>query len=593
MPENLNKNIFTRFLAALKMKLKSTRDDADTMSARDHLGFSRLALGRVRPHRRFSALSQRIIAINMIGLVILVGGVLYLNQFRAGLIDARVQSLVTQGQIIAASIAQSAVEREDTPVFDPGAFSRPKPAGCEGPSSLNPAPARAILQRLVVLTATRARLYDTRGCMILDTRDLSSTEVLSYELPPPGQDPIGDFIARIYDWIVGLIPAVDLPVYQEHPEAIGVAYEEVMLALNGNASSAVRVNDQGELIVSVALPVQPFRAVRGVLLLSTIGGDIDTIVRAERLAIVEVFLVALGVSVLLSFLLARTIAAPVRRLALAAEQVRIGISSRIEIPDFRNRRDEIGDLAAALRDMTAALYDRLDAIERFAADVAHDIKNPLTSLRSAVETLMWAKDPDARQRLVTIVQDDVRRLDRLITDISDASRLDAELVRDEVKPVSIASLLKTFADIAAELRKENAPHVELELAEDEKTGLFVRGFEGRLGQVFRNVIDNALSFSPPGGTVWLKAFKTDGRIRITVEDEGPGIPEENLETIFERFYTQRPEEAFGKNSGLGLSISRQIIEAHGGRIWAQNRRAENNTGNQILGARFIIELPAS
>jgi two-component system sensor histidine kinase ChvG len=584
----LKRDGLARPVAALKAAAEKWRGVTARLPT-EEFKFPRLRAMRQRPARRFSALSRRIIAINMVGLVILVGGVLYLNQFRQGLIETRIQSLITQGQIIAAAIAQSpSVEREDTPIYDLGDLMRPRTSGCHGPSSINPAPARAILQRLVVLTATRARLYDSRGCLVVDTRTLTSSQVISYDLPPPGtRNRISIFIARVYDWIVGLVPAVDMPIYRENQSAPGAAYKEVAIASTGTASSAVRVNEQGELIVSVALPVQPFRAVRGVLLLSTIGGDIDTIVRAERLAIVEVFLVALGVSVLLSFLLARTIAAPVRRLAQAAEQVRLGIATHINLPEVR-REDEIGDLSEALQDMTSALYSRIDAIERFAADVAHEIKNPLTSLRSAVETLLWAKDSEARERLTAIIQDDIRRIDRLVTDISDASRLDAELAREETRPVDIAALLATLADISSQLRKDNAPRLELDLPADDKKKLLVNGFERRLGQVFRNILDNAFSFSGSSSTVRVMAYPYEGRVRIVIEDEGPGIPEENLETIFERFYTQRPQEAFGKNSGLGLSISRQIVNAHNGRVWAENKYLDG----KVIGARFTVDLPA-
>ena len=354
----------------------------------------------------------------------------------------------------------------------------------------------------------------------------------------------------------------------------------------------VRVNDRGEVIVSVAVPVQRFRAVRGVLMLSTQGAYIDDMVEAERLAIFKVFLIAAGVMVVLSMLLAGTIAGPVRRLADGAERVRRRIRTRVEIPDFTRRRDEIGHLSGALRDMTGALYTRIEAIESFAADVSHELKNPLTSLRSAVETLPMAKTEANRKRLLEVIEHDVRRLDRLITDISDASRLDAELQRQEAAPVDLAQMLDALVkaanevpgDVAVTLRFEGGPPAAFK----------VPGHDSRLGQVVSNLIDNARSFSPAGGSVRLTCRKLKSEVEILVDDDGPGVRPEALEKIFERFYTDRPEDqGFGQNSGLGLSISKQIVEAHGGRVWVENRVAPAAGGEEpkVLGARFHVRLP--
>lgn len=358
----------------------------------------------------------------------------------------------------------------------------------------------------------------------------------------------------------------------------------------------MRVSPRGELIVSVAVPVQRFRAVLGSLLLSTQGGDIDAIVRAERIAIMRVFLVAATVTMVLSILLAGTIAGPVRRLAAAAERVRRGIKSREEIPQFSERRDEIGHLARTLREMTNALYNRMDAIESFAADVAHELKNPLTSLRSAVETLPLARNPEAQERLMEVIQHDVRRLDRLITDISDASRLDAELARADAAPVDVATLLRTVADFANDRGDPELARVELEITPSRRDHPYrVIGHDSRLAQVINNLVDNARSFSPPDSRVVITATRTADAVVVTVEDEGPGIRAELRDRIFERFYTDRPEaEGFGNNSGLGLSISRQIIEAHRGTIAVENREeVDEETGEiRVLGARFIVSLPA-
>jgi two-component system sensor histidine kinase ChvG len=302
--------------------------------------------------------------------------------------------------------------------------------------------------------------------------------------------------------------------------------------------------------------------------------------------------------VVLSFLLAGTIAGPVRRLAESAQLVRRRIRTRVEIPDLSHRRDEIGHLSGSLRDMTDALYTRIEAIESFAADVAHELKNPLTSLRSAVETLPLAKSDESRSRLLAVIQHDVRRLDRLISDISDASRLDAEMQRHEAQPVELIKLLTTVVGVANE-RRDDGVTVDLKFEGGRPAAFTVLGHDSRLGEVIDNLIDNARSFSPSGGTVRVTCRRVKNEVEITVDDDGPGVPADAVEKIFERFYTHRPDQDFGQNSGLGLSISKHIIEAHGGRIWAENRQpvasAVSTAPDETpapLGARFIVRLPA-
>ena len=546
----------------------------------------------------FSSLTRRIVFLNLAGLVALVVGVLYLTQFRAGLIDARAQSLQVQGEIIAGAIAASATVESDAVTIDPERLLELQAGESYGPPDegqsgiefpINPERVAPVLRRLVSPTKTRARIYDRDGVLILDSRNLYGRgDVLRFDLPPPTAEKPG-LMERAFIAIRRWFGRGDLPLYKELGPENGKGYPEVRQALNGVPTRMVRINDRGEVIVSVAVPVQRFRAVRGALMLSTQGADIDDMVEAERLAIVKVFLVAASVMVVLSMLLAGTIAGPVRRLADGAERVRRRIRTRVEIPDFTRRRDEIGDLSGALRDMTNALYTRIEAIESFAADVAHELRNPLTSLRSAVETLPMAKTDANRKRLLDVIEHDVKRLDRLISDISDASRLDAELQRQEVGSVDLPNLLKALVAAANEITADVT--VTLAFEGGPPAAFKIPGHDSRLGQVVSNLIDNARSFSPPGGNVRVICRRLKNEIEIIVDDDGPGISPDALEKIFERFYTDRPEQGFGQNSGLGLSISKQIVEAHGGRLWVENRSGAGQPP-KVLGARFVVRLPA-
>jgi two-component system, OmpR family, sensor histidine kinase ChvG len=547
----------------------------------------------------FSSLTRRIVFLNVAGLLALVIGILYLSQFRAGLIEARIQSMRVQGEIIAGAIAAQASVDTNTITVSPERLMELPPGQSYGPVddwsvidfSINPERVGPLLQRLVTPTKTRARVYDRDGSLVVDTRLFDrGGDVLRADLPPlDAQQP--RFFERAWIALRGWLGRSDLPLYRELPD--GTGYQEVALALAGHNASTVRVNERGEVIVLVAVPVKRLNTVRGALLFSTQRGDIDQMVERERLAVFKVFLVAAAVMVVLSVFLAGTIADPVRRLAAGAESVRRRIRSRVEIPDFTDRRDEIGHLSGALREMTRALYTRIEAIESFAADVAHELKNPLTSLRSAVETLPLAKTEHSRARLLAVIEHDVRRLDRLITDVSDASRLDAELQRQEAAPIDLIKLLTTVVAVANEVRGENNVRVTLTCEGDART-LTVPGHDSRLAQVLNNLIDNARSFSPDGGTVRIACRRRREQVTIVVDDDGPGIRPDALEKIFDRFYTDRPHQGFGQNSGLGLSISRQIVEAHGGRIRAENRvgTADGSGAPGVLGARFVIRLPA-
>jgi two-component system sensor histidine kinase ChvG len=553
----------------------------------------------------FSSLTRRIVFLNVAGLLALSIGINFLSEFRAGLIDARVQSLLVQGQIIAGAIAASAtVETDSSLTIDPDKLLELHPGESYGPSEealygidfpINPERVAPVLRRLVSPTKTRARIYDRDGVLLVDSRNLFGRgDVLRFDLPPPDAEKPG-FFERAFIALRRWLGRGDLPLYHELGALNGRGYPEVAQALNGQNASMVRINDRGDVIVSVAVPVQRFRAVRGALMLSTQGADIDDMVEAERLAILKVFLVATAVMVVLSILLAGTIAEPVRRLADAAESVRRRIRSRVEIPDFTRRRDEIGHLSGTLRDMTNALYSRIEAIESFAADVAHELKNPLTSMRSAVETLPLARTEESRGRLLNIIQHDVQRLDRLISDISDASRLDAELQRQEAAPVDMTKLLNTLVSVANEVKRDDGVKVTVRFEGGTGPRAFeVPGRDSRLGQVVDNLIENARSFSPPEGTVRVTCRRLKTNIEIVVDDDGPGVQPDAFEKVFERFYTDRPHQGFGQNSGLGLSISKQIVDAHGGTIWVENRPgpADEQGEATVAGARFIVRLPA-
>ncbi len=561
-------------------------------------------LGRGGTRRRVSPLTLRILAVNVLALVLLMAGLLYLGRYQDRLIQAETEALETEARIFASALGEGAVNR---------ILTAPSPTGDEGGERFELAPelARPMIRRLAEATATRTRLYDIDGLMLSDSRVLvgSQGRIEIRELPsPPAGDPLSRAINDLYTRLIDVVPSREgLPVYREQP---GEPNADVERALGGEAAATVwRVDGAGgdpELLLTVAVPVQRYREVLGAVLLTRGGGEIDRAIRSVRFDILRVFAVALLVTVGLSFYLAGTIARPIRRLAQAADRLRTSHGRHAEIPDLTRRGDEIGELSGVLREMTDALWTRMDAIERFAADVAHEIKNPLTSLRSAVETAGRVSDPRHRDRLMAIIADDVQRLDRLISDISNASRLDAELSRAEPEPVDIGLLLSMLAELrqtVAETVGETVdepvaaggtgeaavrpPRVVVDVPAGER--LVVPGLEGRLTQLFQNLIDNALSFSPPGGLVRLTARRSGRSVTVVVSDQGPGIPEGKEEAIFDRFYTERPAgEKFGTHSGLGLSIVKQIVGAHNGSVFAQNRTISDGS---IEGADFVVTLP--
>ena len=525
--------------------------------------------------RLLSPITRRILAINVLALAIPIGGLLYLGPYRDGLIVSELEALQIESGIFAGAIGESAIENI-----------------APGYPTLNLVSARDMVRRLSATTRVRARLFLTRGTLVADSRLLlgGGGVVQVQDLPAPnGTYLVLDPIVGALDWIVGRLPLRDnYEPYRELNEQDASVYTEVVRALDGEASGRVRIEDDGGLVLSYSQPVQRYRQVLASVMLSKNGVEIDTAVRNVRLAILEIFAGALVVTVLLSFYLAGTIARPLRLLAAAAVRVRHGLGRESQqIPDLTGRGDEIGELSGVLREMTDALHSRMDAIERFAADVSHEIKNPLTSLRSAVETAARVRDSAQQRQLMEIIVEDVHRLDRLLSDISNASRLDAELSRAELELVDVAEMLVMQLKLFSAEDVEQ-PQVSLELGDDGQ--LKVNAIGDRLIQVFHNIIENAISFSPAGGVIRIKASRIGRYVEVAIEDEGPGVPESKLNVIFDRFYTERLRgEKFGTHSGLGLSISKQIIEAHGGVIYAQNCC---NADGVVLGARFVICLPS-
>jgi len=563
-------------------------------------------------------LLRRIVFANVIGLATLLGGIFYLSQSHVWLIEAKRESLQAQGEIISAAIAANASIETGRIVLDPEKL--PDADGSRSPFrddgfsalqlSLAPERVTPILRRLVPQADTRARVYAQDGTLITDTAQILGRGQLSR----PGGEPEGRGAKIKNPWVRFLtwLMRGELPIYREIGSANGTAYPEVRLALNGTVTPMLLVTDKGEQIVSVAVPIQYRKAVQGVLLLSTRPGEIDEILAEERNSIFGLALVALAATLLASVLLARTIAGPMRRLSEAAEAVSFNINARRELPEFARRADEVGQMATSFHEMTQSLYRRIEASERFAQDVAHELKNPLTAARSTAEALAYAKTPAAQQELVRQIQSELKRLNKLITDVSNASRLDAELAFEETEPVDLLHVLDGILQVFDDILSTDTRKVELTVEEvaGNPDAFVVRGHEARLGRVVTNLLDNAISFSPELGVVRVVARRVGPEIELVVDDDGPGIPADKLEDVFKRFYSDRPQtdRTIGKNSGLGLSITREIVQAYGGRMWASNRQtapgAETFALDEqaelrerrvagVAGARFTVRLPAA
>jgi len=511
-----------------------------------------------------SPITRRILAINVLALASLVVGLLYVGQYRQGLIDSEVMALKVEAELFAAALGETAISKIDSN------------------KTLIVDDVNQIVRRMVITTGTVARLFLPNGSLLIDSRLFTgrSTIVQVRELPPPNTE--NTIIETLLERFSGFLRQILGDT--ERVADLSVARN---IALSGDQSVAINTLSDGSLSLTVAVPVQRYKRVLAALLLTKNSNKIDGAVFQVRLDILKVFGVVLLVTILLSIYLASSIARPLKKLALATEEIRRGRSRHYAITNILTRKDEIGELGNMLSDMTEALWFRMEAIERFAADVSHEIKNPLTSLKSAVETVASVDDPNQKKELMAIILDDIDRLDRLISDISDASRLDAELSRAKMVPVELLKMLRTLVAYYDVANGNN--NIRLKLIAEVQGPIIVQAIEDRLVQVFRNLISNAVSFSPDNGLIRLRVLMKNGDVLVFVEDEGPGLQPGTEESIFNRFYRERPEnEKFGIHSGLGLSISQQIIKVHGGSIWAENMRDDNG---KMHGACFIVKLP--
>jgi two-component system sensor histidine kinase ChvG len=537
---------------------------------------------RFRP-RWVSPLLRRILMVNALPLALLVVALLYLDQYQNGLLEAQVGALREQARVFAGAMGESAVR-----TIDP---DNPK---------IVPEIARPLLRRLTDPTPdAEAKLYAPDGTLVADSRvrEGPGGTVATEPLPPmPEHGEVVGMISWLYDKVLSWLPHRESRSLVDLAPGAGLEWqpdvkEELRLDSSGQSREMppyIRRTKENRLLVTVAVPVERDRHTVGIVLLTREAREVDTSLYTVRMSILALFGMALALTVLLSWYLSLTIASPILRLAGVAANMREGQGRSGTVPAaLLARRDEVGALATALTDSAEALWARMDAIERFAADVAHEIKNPLSSIRSAIETLRRIEDPARQKQLLTIIGQDVMRMDRLISDVSDASRLDAELSRVTAERVDVVPILRTLQELDEATRDEDDdPRLEVVAPPN---GLNVWAVEDRLVQVLRNLIGNAHSFSPPRGRIVVRAREAGDVAEISVEDEGPGIPDANLEHVFDRFYSERPTgETFGQHSGLGLSISRQIVEALRGRISAENRR---DASGKVLGARFIVRLP--
>ncbi|WP_424812717.1 stimulus-sensing domain-containing protein [Roseococcus sp. YIM B11640] len=536
-----------------------------------------------RRRRWVSPLLRRILLVNALPPALLAVALLYLDQYQNGLLAAEVEAMRNQARIYAGAIGEAAVRIQDDRAV------------------LVPEQARPLLRRLVEPSPnTQARLFDTAGLVVADSRvrEGSGSAVVTEPLPAPEpRGAISNSVSRIYERLLSLLPSQarnpvvldttpDAQSFDWQPDLGPERQAELRLALEGGVTPYIRRTPDGRLLVSVAEPARRGAQAVGIVLLTREAREVDERLFEIRASVLGLFLLALGLTVAVSIYLTWTIATPVLQLAGAAAEMRQGKGRGGSVPSrLLERQDEIGILSRDLQAAARALWARIDANERFAADVAHELKNPLTSVRSAIETLRRVEDKEQQHRLLSIIANDAVRMDRLIGDIADSSRVDAELSRTIAEPVDIGPILAVLVELHNTTRQPRDPVMHLEAPEK----LVILGVEDRVVQVIRNLLGNAVSFSPEEGHVWLRARETATEVELIVDDEGPGIPDAKLEGIFDRFYTERPRgERFGQHSGLGLSISKQIIEGLRGRISAENRRGADG---KVTGARFMVRIP--
>jgi two-component system, OmpR family, sensor histidine kinase ChvG len=568
------------------------------------------------------SIGWRILTANLVGFVILFVGLMILSQSNRWLVDAKIDSLATQARTIAAAVASNARVDTGRLVFEQDRLADAETgrtilgddAFADIRLAIAPERVAPVLARLIPAGDVRARIYGPSGFLIIDSakrlqRGQLSKPATSAVAPMTRPETSEENLKSVWTRFASLFTRSDLPVYNDIGGERGTVYPEVAKALGGQLTRMMLLTGDGEQVVAVAAPIQKLDGVRGAILLTTRPGELDEILWKQRRAMLVLSSLALLASLFASWVLRQTIAGPMRRLSAAAEHVSQSINKQHELPDFPGRRDEVGAMAAAFREMTASLYKRIEASDRFAQDVAHELKNPVAAARSTAESLIYAKSDEQRRELISQVTGEMKRLNRLITDVAKASRLDAELALQETAPLDLRSLVSEVAKLLNDVHSEKDCAVVIETGSGSKEDYVVKGHEGRLSQVMTNLIDNAVSFSQPGGAVRVRIGRVAREVVITVDDDGPGIPPDRLEHVFKRFYSDRPQsdQIKGKNSGLGLSISKEIVLAHGGRVWAENRAAVagETVGRRevaelkerripgVAGARFTVVLPAS
>ncbi|MEL7090141.1 MAG: sensor histidine kinase [Pseudomonadota bacterium] len=519
---------------------------------------------------RSSPLARKIITFNLIALNVLVAGILYLNSTRDSLAVQRISGVISQAELVA----------------DVLEAQLPATGATEIAAAID---VDATLAGLDLRKGKQVYVFDPEGAVIGSID--GSTEIDSVQQGNEGKTILTNGLSWLWDVVSGPFSSADTRDIAPLGEQLSTL---VPASLGGEHQVGNVIGRGGTQFFAIVTPVVLDGTAVGAVAMTSPSGEIDALVRSERERVLQMFVIAVLVSIGLSLVLASTIANPLADLAAAAElgqdrSARKMNPGRIRIPDLTARPDEIGRLSGALRGMISALYNRIDGNEQFAADVAHEIKNPLASLRSAVGTLRLVKREDQREKLLDVIEHDVRRLDRLVSDISNASRLDSELVKEEEEPFDLLQMIDNLSQYLG----EDARGKGIEFISDlPKTPIEVHGLEARLAQVFVNLITNAISFCEDGDAIRVWARKRENRVLVVVEDTGPGIPDQALTKIFKRFYSQRPEEHFGNNSGLGLAISKQIVEAHGGVIWAENiRPTDADITSEPLGARFVVGLP--